>query len=137
MQDRSISTKVLLTETFRLFPQFLLLVAFVAVAHVVVYLSLGSSELLAVVFALFFALLYFSAPLASSAVRTKRELRLFTRAAVKTLLFCFAWGSVVIALFIATLQLWQGMDATALNYIVSMVVAGLICAVTAIIPTGR
>ena len=137
MQDRSISTNVLLTETFRLLPQFLLLVALAALACLIVYLSLGTSELLALVFASFFTLVYFSAPIASSAVRTKRGVRVFTRAGGKTLLFCFVWGSIVIALFIATLQLWQGMAATALNYFVSMATAGLICAAAATIPSGR
>lgn len=137
MQDRSISIAVLLTETLHLLPRFLLVVAAVALAHVIVYLSLGTTKLLTVVFASFFTLVYFSAPLAASAVRAKRGLRLFTSAGGKTLLFCFAWGSVVIALFIATLQLWQGMGATALDYFVSMAAAGLLCAAFATIVTGR
>ena len=137
MQERSISTKVLFTETLRLLPQFLLLVALLGVAHAVVYFSYGSSSLLAVVVAAFFALTFFSAPLASSSVRAKRGVRFWTRAGVKTALFCFVWGGIVVAGFIATLQLLQGMGATALNYVVAMAGAGLVCAVTAMIPGGR
>ena len=137
MQERSIPAKVLLTETLRLLPQFLLLVALLGIAHAIVYFSYGSSSLLAVVVAAFFALTFFSAPLASSSVRAKRGLRFWTRAGGKTALFCFVWGGIVVAGFIATLQMLQGMGATVLNYVVAMAVAGLFCAATAMIPNGR
>ena len=134
MQDCSISMKDLLTETLRRLPPSLILVALIAIVHAIVYLSVGNSRVLAVVFASFFTFLYFSAPFAASAVRAKRGFRLFTCAGGKTLLFCFLWGSLVIGLSVATLQLWQGMAATALNYFVSMAVAGLVCAAAATIP---
>ncbi len=137
MQERSVSTKTLLTETFRLLLQFLMLVALLGIACLILYLWLGTAKLLAVVVASLFALAFFSAPLASSAVRLKRGLRLFTRAGGKTLLFSFSWGSIVVAMFIATLQLWQGMEATPLNYIASMAAAGIFCAAMATIPSGR
>jgi hypothetical protein len=137
MQDRNISTKTLLTETFRLLRQFLVLVAFVGVACLILYLWLGTAKLLAAFFASFFALTFFSAPLASSAVRLKRGLRLFTRSGGRTLLFSFVWGSIVVAMFIATLQLWHGMEATLLNYISAMAAAGIFCAATATIPSSR
>jgi hypothetical protein len=137
MQERSISTRVLLTETLRLVLQFQLLVAMLGIAHAIVYLSYGSSGLLAVVVATFFALTFFSAPLAASSVHAKRRVRFWTRTGAKTALFCFVWGSIVVASFIATLQLLQGMGATPLNYVTAMVGAGLVCAATAMIPSGR
>jgi hypothetical protein len=137
MLDRNISIKTLLTETFRLLRQFLVLVALVGVACLILYLWLGTAKLFAVVFSSFFALAFFSAPLASSAVRLKRGLRLFTRSGGKTLLFSFVWGAIVVAMFIATLQLWQGMEATLLNYIAAMPAAGILCAATATIPSSR
>ena len=137
MQDRSISIKILLTETFRLLPQFLALVALAAIAFLILYLWLGTKELLGIIVAMLFALVFFSAPLASSAVRSKRRLRLFTPEGTKTLLFAFVWGSIVVAVFIATLQLWQGMEATLINYIVAMAAGGIFCATMAAIPAGR
>jgi hypothetical protein len=137
MQERSIPTKVLLTETLRLLPKFLLLVALFGIAHAVVYFSYGSSRLLAIVIAVFFALTFFSAPLASSYVRAKRGVRFWTRAGGKTALFCFVWGGIVVAGFIATLQLLQGMGATTQEYAAAMAGAGLVCAATAMIPGGR
>jgi hypothetical protein len=62
---------------------------------------------------------------------------LFTLAGGKSLLFCFIWGSVVVAGFLATVQLWQSMEATLLNYIAAMGSAGLFCAASATIPSGR
>ena len=137
MEDRSVSTNVLLTETFRLLRQFLVLVALAGLVCLALYLWLGTTKLLATLVAAFYALVFFSAPLASSIVRFRRRLRLFTRAGGKTLLFSFAWGSIVASAFIATLQLWQGMEATSTNYILAMVVAGTVCAATATIPAGR
>jgi hypothetical protein len=137
MQERNIPTKVLLTETLRLFLKFLLLVALVGIAHIVVYFSYGSSSLLAVVIAAFFSLTFFSAPLSCSYVRAKRGVRFWTRAGGNIVLFCFVWGGIVVAGFIATLQLLQGMGATAWDYAAAMAGAGLVCAVTAMIPGGR
>ena len=137
MRDRSIPIKALLTETLRLLPRFLLLVALLALAYAVVYFVFGSSKLLAAWVTVLYALAFFAAPLASSSLRAKRETRLFTRAGGKTLLFCFAWGCVVVAGFVATLQIWQGMGATVLNYVVAMCAGGLVCAVTSAVPGGR
>jgi len=137
MQDRSIPINFLLTETLRVIPKFLLLVTALAVACTALYFFPGSPRPLPVVVGTFFALTYFSAPIASSSVRYKLGLRLLSRAGRKTLLYSFAWGAVVVACFIATLQLWQGMEATALNYVLSMGLAGFVCAATATIPTGR
>ena len=137
MTERSISIKAMLTETLRVLSQFLVLVALAGVACLVIYFWLGAPKLLAVVVASFFASVYFSAPLATSAIRFKRNLRLLSRAGGQTLLFSFVWGAVVVALFIATLQIWQGMEATPTNYIVAMAVAGIACAATATTPGGR
>jgi hypothetical protein len=134
MQDRSIPTKVLLTETIRLLPQFVLFVAFLTLIYAVAFSASGS---MAIALGTFFALMFFAAPLACAAVRSKRGLRLLTRAGGKTLLFCFTWGGIVAVAFIAILQVSQGMRATSANYFVAMVSAGLICAAMAVIPRGR
>jgi hypothetical protein len=52
-------------------------------------------------------------------------------------LFCFAWGCIVGVGFVATQQLWQGMGATAFDYVLASGFAGLACAATATIPSGR
>ena len=137
MQDRSMPTNVLLTATFRLFARFLSIIIFFALACGGIYLASGASDILAVVPATFFALLFFAAPLACSAFRARRAIRLFTLAGGKSLLYCFIWGSVVTAGFLATLQVWQSMEATLLNYIAAMGSAGLFCAASATIPSGR
>ena len=137
MQERSLPTKILLTETLRVLAQFLVLVALAGIACLVLYFWLGTAKLLGIVVALFFALTFFSAPIAASAVRFKRGLRLFTLAGGRTVLFLFAWGAIVVAMFLATLQLLQGMEATVINYLVAMASSGTACAVTATIPTGR
>ena len=137
MDARSIPTKVLLTETLRLLPLFVVCVGILALAYTTVYFTLGSSKLLSVMVAILFALAFFAAPLASSRVRAKSGVRLFTHAGSKTLLFCFAWGCIVAAGFIAALQLSEGIKATVLNYVVASGIAGLACAVTATIPSGR
>ena len=137
MQDRSIPTRVLLTATLRLLPKFLLLIAILALVYAVIHVAFGASKLLAALVAVFYALVFFAAPLASSSMRTKRGVRLFTRMGGKTLLFCFAWGCLVVASFVATLQLWQGMGATLLNYAVAMGSGGLVCAVSSAITSGR
>ena len=137
MKDYSVSTKVLLTETLRFLPQFLAFVVLLALSYGAIYFALGSSKFLAAMIAILFALAFFTAPFASSRVRATNGVRLFTHAGSKTLLFCFAWGCMVGAGFVATLQAWQGMDATVLNYVVASVVAGLACVVTATIPSGR
>ena len=64
MQDRSIPTNVLLTATFRLFSRFLSIIIFFALACGGIYLAFGASDILAVVPATFFALLFFAARLA-------------------------------------------------------------------------
>ncbi|HEX7802872.1 MAG TPA: hypothetical protein VF471_08960 [Pseudoxanthomonas sp.] len=138
MQDRNISTKVLLAETIHLLRYFLVIVVFAALACFIIYLTVGySKKLLAIVFSTFFSLSFFSAPLASSAARAKRRLRLFTSAGGKTLLFCFFWGSIVVSLAIATLQFWQGMETNFASYAVSMLSAGFICSAIAMLPGSR
>ena len=137
MQDRSIPTRVLLIATLRLLPKFLLLVALLALSYAVIHFAFGASKLLAALVAVLYALVFFAAPLASSSIRAKRGVRLFTRPGSKTLLFSFAWGCLVVAGFVATLQLWQGMEATVLNYAVAMGSGGLICAVSSAITSGR
>ena len=136
MRDLSISTKVLVTETLRRLPKILLFVALLALACAVMYFAFGSSKPFAALVAVFYALVFFAAPFASSSVRAKRKAPLFTLAGGKTLLFCFGWGCVVVAGFIATLQLWQGMGATAFNYVVAMGFSGLACAAVAAVPSG-
>ncbi|MGH6754622.1 MAG: hypothetical protein ACREDP_20905, partial [Bradyrhizobium sp.] len=80
---------------------------------------------------------FFSAPLASSAARAKRGMRLFARAGGKTLLFCFFWGSIVVSFAIATLIFWQGMEMDFSSYAVSVLSAGLICSFIAALPGRR
>ena len=137
MRDRSIPINALLTETLRLLLRFLMLITLLALAYAIVHFAFGPSKLLAALVAVSYALLFFAAPLASSFLRAKRGTRVFTRAGGKIFLFCFAWGCVVLATFVATLQIWQGMGATMLNYIVAMCGGGLFCAVTSAIPSGR
>lgn len=138
MQGRSIPTKVLLAETIHLLRYFMAIVLFAALACLIIYFTVGySKKLLAIVLSTFFSLSFFAAPLASSAVRAKRGLRLFTMAGGKILLFCFFWGSIVIFLAIATLQFWQGMETTSASYVVSMFSAGFICLAIAMLPVGR
>jgi hypothetical protein len=137
MQARSISTKVLLTETLRFLPQFLVFVVLLVLAYAAIYFALGSQKILSVMVAILFALTFFAAPLASSRVSARMGVQLLTHAGGNTLLFCFVWGCIVAAGFIATLQLSQGMGASALNYVVASGFAGLACAATATIPTGR
>lgn len=134
MQDRTIPTKVLLTETLRMLPQSALFVVFVALICVVAYSAAVS---LAIAAATFSSLTFIAAPLACSATRSKRGLPLITRAGGKTILFCFIWGGIVVAAFIAFLQASQGMGATMLNYVVAIISAGTICAALALFPSAR
>ena len=134
MLDRSISMQLLWTEALRVLRQSLLLVAVLAVLCIALHFWLRSPKLLAIIFASFFALVFISAPMASSSLRSKRGLRLLTRAGGRTLVFCFLWGSAATAGAIATLQLWQGMEATALDYLLAMLSAGSACAVFASFP---
>jgi hypothetical protein len=137
MVERTIPTRVLLTETLRLLLRFLLFVALAAVVCFILYPLLGIPKPWVYVVALFVAVLYFSAPLASSDVRFKRGQRLFTRAGGKTLLFSFVWGAAVAGLFVAALHFWQGMGATLINYVLTMGAAGIVCAAAATIPGSR
>ena len=137
MQDRSVSIRSLLNATLRLLPQFLALPAVGGLACVGLYLLLGDPKFLAIAVAAFFALTFFAAPIASSMVRSRRGLSLVSRGGGTTLLYSFAWGSITAVLFIATLQVWQGMEATALNYLSTVCVGGLTCVIVASVPSGR
>jgi len=108
-----------------------------AVACGAIYAWRGSLALLPAVIGTFFALLYFSAPIALSHLKFQHGFGTFDRSGRKVMVFCFLWGAMVIALFIATLQLWQGMDATALNYVYAMGSAGLVCAAASLIPNRQ
>ena len=102
-----------------------------------IYVWRGSLALLTPVVATFFTLLYFSAPIALSYLKFQHDVGVFDRDGRKVLVFCFIWGALVIALFVATLQLWQGMDATVLNYAYAMGSAGVVCAATSLIPNRQ
>jgi len=136
MQDLRIPTEVLLSATLRLLRQFAVLAIGIGVLFVVLRLSLGIPNLLAKGIGGLFALAFVAAPLASSSLRTRRGVRLFTAPGRSTVLFCFAWGAIVSALFMATLQVSQGMSATFLNYLAAMGSAGAACALAAAIPSS-
>ena len=137
MQERSFSTADLVLVTYPVLGRLLLVWGAIALVKAALYFVFGFSGAHAVVGALFFGALFFSAPLAVSALRTRRRTKLFSRAGRKTLTFCFVWGAATVAMFIATLQLTQGMAATALNYALAMLVGGLFCSTMATIPNGR
>ena len=137
MQERSIPVEILLSETARFFSRFLWLLVLLAVLFAAMYFLLGSPKMLAVVVAVFFTLLLVAAPIASSLIRARRRLGIFTAAGGTTIIFCFSWGALVAAGFIATLQLWQGMGATLINYLAAMASVGAACAAMAVIPNGR
>jgi hypothetical protein len=134
MRDRSIPTQVLLTETLRLLPRVLLVFGALSLAYAVAGIALRYGNVLHVVTALFWTLIFFAAPLTASSVRARRGARLLTPAGIKTLLFCLAWGMIVAAGFVATLQMWQGMDATLPNYAAAAAAGGAFCALMAAIP---
>lgn len=135
MRDRSIPTKVLLTETLRLLPRSLLQFAALSLAYALAHITLGYRNVWPVVVAFWWTFILFTAPFASSSVRAKRRVSLLTPAGIKTLLFCFAWGGIVVAGFVATLQVWQGMGATVLDYAVAAAAGGACCALMAAIPS--
>ena len=136
MQGRNIPVAVLLTETLRLLARLLLLVLVFGLVVAILYFF-GWTGLQAELVATFFAMIFFSAPLASSTTRARRGLPLLSRGGLLTLAYCFLWGCVVVAAFLATLQISQGMGATALNYAVAMVAGGLLCSFTTAISSGR
>ncbi len=137
MQERSIPTRVLLTETIRTLAPLLLIVLLVAVAHVVVYFAYNSSDLSAIVVSGFFTCVLISAPLGSANARARRGVKFISSAGGKAAMFCFAWGACGAAGFILTLQILQDMSATWLNYVVAMAATGLCCAIVSAIPAGR
>ena len=137
MQERRFSTAVLFLVTYPVLGRLLLVWGALALVKAVLYFVFGLSGAHAVVGVLFFGALFFSAPLAVSALRTRRRTRLFSRAGRKTLTFCFFWGAASVAMFIAMLQLTQAMAATVLNYSLAMLAGGLFCSTTASIPNGR
>ena len=136
MQDRSIPIATLLTETLRLLARLLLVVLAFGLVVAILYFF-GWTGLQAELFATFFAMVFFSAPLASSVLRARRGLPLLSSAGRKSLVYCFLWGSLAVAGFVAALQLLQGMGATLLNYAVAMTAGGLLCALTAAISARR
>ena len=138
MQEHNIlSSKALLAATLHRFLPFLALVGLMAVACGAVYAWSRSLAALPAVVSTFFVLLYCSAPIALSSLKFQHGLGAFSRGGRKVMAFCFFWGALIIAAFIATLQLWQGMGATALNYAYAMVCAGLICAAICLIPNKQ
>jgi hypothetical protein len=136
METRSIPIGVLLAETIRRLPKYLLLAAVLGLGYIIAYYLLDTIEPVPAIGATFFTLVYFSAPMVSSSVRVGRGLRPFDAAGRTVLVFCFIWGAIVVALFIVSLQLWQGMEATVSNYFCAMVAAGLGCAAVGLIPSG-
>ena len=137
MQERSFSTSELLLATSPVLGRLLLIWGVIALGKAALFYLFGLSGSLAVVIALLTGALFFSAPLATSALRTRRRVRLFSRAGYKTLVFCFVWGAIAVAVFIAILQLLQGMEATPVNYVLAMIGGGLFCSATASIPNKR
>jgi hypothetical protein len=137
MQDRNISLTSLLSATFRLLPQFMALVGLIGLACVALYVWVGDSKLLWLIVVAFYALLFFSAPIASSSVRARRRLALMSRAGAKTFAFSFVWGGTFAALFVATLHVGQGMETTVTDYFATIAVGGLFCACVACIPGER
>ena len=137
MQERSITLSSLTNAALRLLPQFLALVVIAGLAGVVVYLWTGSSKILWLPVVIFFALTFFTAPLASSAVRARRGVRLLSSAGIKTLVFSFIWGGFAAASFIATLHIGQGMETTPFEYLATFVVGGFVCAFVACVPGDR
>ena len=95
-------------EVSRLLRAFLPLVLLVGALFGVLSLWLGQSRLLWTPVVVAFALLFVAAPMATSAVRARRRVALFTSQGAKTLVICFTWGSCLGVLFIAALQLGQG-----------------------------
>jgi len=134
MSHHNISSVGLLVETLRIFGKLLPIAGVIALLHAVMYFFFDSSILLAVLFSVFYTLLYFSAPIASSSARARRRVRLFSAGGGITLLFCFVWGSLVVVCFIATLQVMQGMEAAGYDYAVAMTSAGSICVASSMLP---
>jgi hypothetical protein len=133
MQEASVSTQHLLSATLRTLVPFLALATLMGLVCAGFYVWRHSLALLPVVAAAFFAPTFFSAPLALSSFRT--GLRPFGDNGRKISAFCFLWGAIVVALFMLTLQLWQGMKATSLNYVYATVPAGVVCVAASFIPS--
>jgi hypothetical protein len=137
MEEHAFSVKALLVATLNRFLPFLALVGLIVVACGAIYVWRGSLALLPLAVAAFFTLLYFSAPIALSYLKFQHGVGSFDRGGRKVLAFCFLWGALVIALFVATLQLWQGMDATMFNYAYATGFAGVVCAAASLIPNRQ
>ena len=137
MEEHPLSLKALLAATLHRFLPFLALVGLMAVACGAIYVWRGSLALLPPVVATFFTLLYFSAPIALSYLKFQHGVGVLDRVGRKVLFFCFIWGALVIALFVAALQLWQDVDATVFNYAYAMGSAGVICAAASLIPNRQ
>lgn len=137
MRERSVRSTDLFLDTLRYLGYLLPVWAVIALVKFIAYRLLSIAGSSAVAVSLLFGAFFFAAPLAASAARHRRRLRLLSRAGGKTIGYCFAWGAAVVALFVAALQLWQGMAATPTNYLVAALTGGTFCALTAAIPTGR
>jgi hypothetical protein len=93
MEEHTIlSLKALLAATLHRFLPFLALVGLVAATCAAVYAWNGSLALLPVVVGSFFALLYFSAPIALSYLKFRYGFGAFDRGGRKVLAFCFVWA---------------------------------------------
>jgi hypothetical protein len=132
MQEASISTQHLFAATLRTMVPFLALAALTGLVCAGFYVWRHSLALLPVVAATFFAPTFLSASIALSSFRIGLRSSVDSR---KISIFCFLWGAVVVALFMITLQLWQGMGATLLNYLYAMVPAGVVCVAASFIPS--
>jgi hypothetical protein len=133
MSDR-ISVYSLLDATARTWLRLIVGFGVVAVISNAVY---RPSRWAIVPSALLAAATFFSAPLASGNIRSRRGIRLFSAGGRSTLYFCFIWGAASTALFIALLQLAQGMEATATDYLTSAGIGALACTAVASIAGDR
>ena len=137
MQERQFTLADLLLATSHVLSRLFLVWGVIAIVKAIAYFALGLSGAHAIVFSLLFGALFFSAPIAVSSLRGRRRTRLMSSSGRTTLSFCFAWGAVVVALFIGFLQLTQDMLATPMNYLLAMLAGGTFCLLTAAIPSGK
>ena len=137
MQMHDIPTADLLLATAGVLRRLLLVWGAIALVKAALFFAFDLSGAHAVVIAILFGALFFSAPLAVSALRSRRRIRLFSHPSRKILLFSFVWGAVAVAMFVGFLHLSQGMEATVLNYAIAMFAGGLFCVATASLPNGR
>ena len=134
MQARTFSATELLHATLPVLGNLLLIWGVIAIGKAALFRVFGFTGASAVLVALMFGALFFSAPLAVSALRTRRRIRVFSRPGRQTLMFCFIWGGIAVAMFIGFLQLTQDMLATPMDYGIAMLAGGVFCSLTASIP---